>query len=120
CASKAAVRALSESLWAELREDNICVTSIHPGCIDTAIIQSSRMTDDSARETAQNLFNLRGAPPDAVAVAILRSIEQKKMRVRVRLESIVTEWLKRIFPVGLHRFIAGRWEQDQRRRRDAK
>jgi short-subunit dehydrogenase len=120
CASKAAVRALSESLWAELRADKICVTSIHPGCIDTAIVQSSRIEDSERRETAQSLFDLRGAPPDAVAVAILRGIEQKKMRVRVRPESILTEWLKRIFPVGLHRFIARRWEQDQRRRRDAK
>lgn len=116
CATKAAVRALSESLWTELRREKIGVTSIHPGCIDTAIIASSRMEDDETRESAQDIFSLRGAPPDAVAVAILRGIEKNKLRVRVRPESIASEWLKRIFPVGIHRLIANRWEKGQARK----
>jgi NAD(P)-dependent dehydrogenase (short-subunit alcohol dehydrogenase family) len=116
CATKAAVRALSESLWTELRRDKIGVTSIHPGCIDTSIVASTRMNDDEARESAQELFNLRGAPPDAVAVAILRGIEKNKLRVRVRPESVVSEWLKRIFPVGIHRVIATQWEKGQARK----
>ncbi|HIF91574.1 MAG TPA: SDR family NAD(P)-dependent oxidoreductase [Myxococcales bacterium] len=116
CATKAAVRALSESLWTELRRDNIGVTSIHPGCIDTSIIQSSRMKNEDSRESAQELFSLRGAPPDAVAVAILLGIEKNKLRMRVRPESVLTEWLKRVFPVGVHRFIANRWEKDQAKR----
>ena len=111
-ATKAAVRALSESLWAELRRDNIGVTSIHPGCIDTSIIQSGRMDDEDTRERTQQLFKLRGAPPDAVAVAILHGIERNKLRVRVRPESILTDWLKRLFPIGIHRLIATRWKKD--------
>ncbi len=116
CATKAAVRALSESLWAELRQDKIGVTSIHPGCIDTSIVASSRMDDDGDRESARELFSLRGAPPDAVAVAILRGIEKNKLRVRVRPESVVSEWLKRIFPVAIHRVIATQWERGQARK----
>jgi NADP-dependent 3-hydroxy acid dehydrogenase YdfG len=116
CATKAAVRALSESLWTELRQDKIGVTSIHPGCIDTSIVASSRMDDDSDKDRAQELFSLRGAPPDAVAVAILRGIEKNKLRVRVRPESVVSEWLKRIFPVGIHRLIAAQWERGQARK----
>ena len=119
CATKAAVRALSESLWAELRRDNIGVTSVHPGCINTSIIASSRMDDTRAQESAEELFGLRGAPPDAVAVAILRGIEKNKLRIRVRPESVVSEWLKRLFPVGIHRLIANRWEK-ARARREAK
>jgi len=111
CATKAAVRALSESLWAELRRDKIGVTSIHPGCIDTSIIQSSRIDDEKSRANIQELFNLRGAPPDTVAVAILRGIEKNKLRVRVRLESVLSEWGKRLFPVGIHRIIARYWKR---------
>ena len=39
CATKAAVRALSESLWAELARDNIGVTCVHPGAIRTDMIK---------------------------------------------------------------------------------
>ena len=111
CASKAAVRALSESLWAKLRRDKIGVTSIHPGCIDTSIIQSSRIDDEESRANIQELFNLRGAPPDTVAVASLRGIEKNKLRVRVRPESVLSEWGKRLFPVGIHRMIARYWKR---------
>ncbi len=111
CATKAAVRALSESLWAELRRDKIGVTSIHPGCIDTSIIQSSRIDDEKSRANIQEFFNLRGAPPDTVAVAILRGIEKNKLRVRVRPESVLSEWGKRLFPVGIHRMIARYWKR---------
>ena len=111
CASKAAVRALSESLWTELRSKRIGVTSIHPGCIDTSIVQSGRVSDEAERTEVQGLFDRMGASPDVVAQAIVRGIEKNKLRVRVRPESVVTEWLKRLAPVGLHRAVAYRWER---------
>lgn len=111
CATKAAVRALSESLWTELRSKQIGVTSIHPGCIDTSIVQSGRVGDEKDRADVQSLFDRMGASPDVVAQAIIRGIEKNKLRIRVRPESVVTEWLKRIAPVGLHRLIANRWER---------
>jgi len=111
CATKAAVRALSESLWTELRPKRIGVTSIHPGCIDTSIVASGRMDDDEARRDIQSLFDRRGASPDVVARAIVRGIEKNRLRVRVRPESVVSEWLKRLAPVGVHRVIARRWER---------
>jgi NAD(P)-dependent dehydrogenase (short-subunit alcohol dehydrogenase family) len=111
CATKAAVRALSESLWSELRPKRIGVTSIHPGCIDTSIVKSGRMDDDDARAEIQGLFDRRGASPDVVAQAIVRGIEKNKLRVRVRPESIVTEWIKRLAPVGIHRLVARRWDR---------
>lgn len=110
CATKAAVRALSESLWAELRRDRIGVTSIHPGCVDTSIVRSGRMAAD-VRGDVQAFFDRRGAPPDTVARAILRGIERNKLRVRVRPESVATDWLKRLFPVGVHSWVARRWER---------
>jgi NAD(P)-dependent dehydrogenase (short-subunit alcohol dehydrogenase family) len=112
CATKAAVRALSESLWTELRHKGIGVTSIHPGCIDTSIVQSGRMEDDASRSDVQGVFDRWGAPPDAVAKAILRGIDNNKLRVRVRPESVVSEWVKRLAPVGVHRLIARRWERN--------
>lgn len=113
CATKAAVRALSESLYAELRADGIGVSSIHPGCINTSIIRSGRIRDEGRRNEIQSIFERRGASPDVVARAILEAIEKNKLRVRVRPESLATEWAKRIFPVALHGWIASRWERQQ-------
>ncbi|MEZ4333939.1 MAG: SDR family NAD(P)-dependent oxidoreductase [Myxococcota bacterium] len=109
CATKAAVRALSESLWAELRGERIGVSSVHPGCIGTSIIRASRVGDEAVRRDVQDFFDRRGAPPDAVARAILRAIERDRLFVRVRPESFATDWLKRLLPVGVHRAIARRW-----------
>jgi short-subunit dehydrogenase len=114
CATKAAVRALSESLWAELRSQGIGVTSIHPGAIQTSIVRSGRVVDETARADAQSLFDRMGSPPDRVAQAIVKGITKNRLRVRVRPESFLTEWAKRIAPVGVHRWIARRWENGRR------
>ncbi|MBJ20144.1 MAG: SDR family NAD(P)-dependent oxidoreductase [bacterium] len=113
CATKAAVRALSESLWTELRPKGIGVTSIHPGCIDTSIVASGRMDDQGTRDEVQRFFDRHGASPDVVAKAIERGIEKNKLRVRVRPESILGDWLKRLAPVGIHRIIAARFDDSK-------
>ena len=119
CATKAAVRTLSESLWAELRPQGIGVTSIHPGAIQTSIVQSGRVGDEAARAEVQAFFDRVGSPPDRVARAILKGIEKKRLLVRVRPESFVTDWAKRIAPVGVHRWVARRWERQRRERNGA-
>ncbi len=111
CATKAAVRALSESLYAELRRERIGVTTVHPGCIDTSIVRAGRVDDEATRQEVQALFDRLGAPPDVVARAILRAIERNRLFVRVRAESIATDLAKRLFPVAVHRFIAARLER---------
>jgi NAD(P)-dependent dehydrogenase (short-subunit alcohol dehydrogenase family) len=113
CATKAAVRALSESLHVELQSDGIGVSSIHPGCIDTSIVRAGRMEDEESRAEVQAFFDRRGASPDVVAGAILKAIDKNKLRVRVRAESVLTDWAKRLFPVGIHRQIARRWRKEQ-------
>lgn len=112
CATKAAVRALSESLYAELRADRIGVSTIHPGCIDTAIVRSGRMDDESMRQRVEALFARRGAPPDVVARAIVRAIERDRLFVRVRPETVLSDWAKRLFPAAIHRVLAWRHARD--------
>ena len=90
----------------------IGVTSIHPGCIGTSIIQSARVDSEDSRSEVQGLFDRAGASPDVVARAIVRGIERNKLRVRVRPESVATEWLKRLLPVGIHHLISRRWQHE--------
>lgn len=109
CATKAAVRALSESLYAELRHERIGVTTVHPGCVGTSIIRASRVEDEALRNDVQEFFDRRGAPPDRVARAIVRAIERDRLFVRVRPEAFATDWLKRLLPSAVHRLLAARW-----------
>jgi NAD(P)-dependent dehydrogenase (short-subunit alcohol dehydrogenase family) len=119
CATKAAVRALSESLYAELRRERIGVTTVHPGCIDTSIVRSGRVDDEALRRDVQALFDRRGARPDVVARAIVRAIRRNQLFVRVRPESFATDLAKRLLPVAIHRFVARRFERAFEAKRDA-
>lgn len=108
CSTKFAVRGLTESLWAELRDTSVGVTSVHPGGIATGIVRSVRVKEESAREALQESFDRYGHPPSDVAKAILRGIQRDKLRVRVGIESYLADWLKRAMPIGFHRLFAQR------------
>ena len=107
CATKFAVKGLSESLWAELQGTNIGVTSIHPGGINTNIDETMRSYDDEIRQaTVAGLRQSR--PPSAVAAAIIEAIEKNRLRQIVGWEAYAADWLKRVLPVRTHRLIARR------------
>lgn len=108
CATKFAVRGLSESLWAELRDSSIGVTSIHPGGISTGIARTVRVDNEQARTRLQEDFDRYGHPPEEVAAGILRGIETNRLRVIVGREAFIADWLKRLFPVSTHRWFAHR------------
>ncbi|MDJ0867317.1 MAG: SDR family NAD(P)-dependent oxidoreductase [Myxococcota bacterium] len=106
CATKHAVRSLSESLWAELRDTSIGVTSAHPGGIRTSIVRHSRTADEEARRRTLELFERRARPPAYAAARIVRAIERDRLRVRICPETYVADWLKRLLPVATHRLVA--------------
>ena len=108
CASKFAVRGLTESLWAELRDTSVGVTSIHPGGIATNIFETIRVNEESQRAQMQETFEKHGHPPEEVAQAILRGIEEDRLRVIVGREAFVFEWLKRLLPVTSNKILSRR------------
>jgi butyryl-CoA dehydrogenase len=98
-ASKFAVRGFSESLRAELAEDNIGVTSVHPGAIKTNIIQNARLVTDThekLRDATQRLFDRLGTSPDVVAARVVKAIEYNSPRVLITKESHMADALKRL------------------------
>lgn len=104
--TKFAVRGLSESLYAELAGDRIGVTSVHPGGIQTEIIQASRVSEESERQGLQELFDRIALPPERVAEKIVGAIRTNAVRVRVCRETYAIDWLKRLFPSGTQRLAA--------------
>lgn len=108
CASKFAIRGFSESLWAELRDSCVGVTSVHPGGISTGNARTLRVGDERDRARLQERFDRHGHPPEDVARAILLGIERNRLRVIVGREAYLADWLKRLFPVSAQRLFAQR------------
>jgi short-subunit dehydrogenase len=107
CATKFAVKGLSEALWTELQGTGVGVTSIHPGGIRTGIGRTMRSYDDKIRDST--LAGLeRSRPPSVVAKAIVRAIEKNRLRAIVGWEAYAADWLKRALPVRTHKLIARR------------
>ena len=107
CATKAAVRLLSESMWAELEKLNIGVTSVHPGAIKTEMIQATLKNSDDLEAAERNyrLAQKIGVTPEHVADRIIKAIENKSIRIRVGKDAIILEILKRWFPVGIQKML---------------
>lgn len=105
CATKAAVKGLSESLWAEFAVYGIGVTSVHPGAIRTEMIQATIAESDDIAAAQRNydLAHKIGTDADRAAQIILEAVEKKKLRVRIGRDAVLLDWLKRLLPVGIHK-----------------
>jgi short-subunit dehydrogenase len=107
CATKAAVRLFSESLWGELAKLNIGVTSVHPGAIKTDMIQATLASSDDVEAAKRNyeMAQRIGVTPEHVAERIIKAIERKSIRIRVGKDAVLLDVLKRLFPVGLQKLF---------------
>ena len=72
--TKFAVNAISEGLRQELLEDNIRVTIIEPGAVDTEL--PDHITDEDAREGMSGLMNLERLQAGDIANAIAYAVAQ--------------------------------------------
>ncbi len=74
CATKAAVRALTEGLRMELHSQNIGCTMISPGAINSELQNST--SDPASAKFVKDLYDKVGISADSVARAVLYAIEQ--------------------------------------------
>ncbi len=105
CASKFAVRGFTESLRAELSGTGIGVTAIHPGTIRTNIMKAARTQQTGGGglvQRGQDLMNRFGTAPERVAEKIEAGIRHNRARVRVGLDSYLSDYLARLSPTGLN------------------
>lgn len=111
CATKAAVRSLSETLHGELAGTRIGVTSVHPGGIRTNIVANARFGDAEGQSRAAEWFERRGRPPGDVAKRIVRAIERDQLRLVVCPEAHLFDWGKRLLPVTTQRIVRRLWSR---------
>lgn len=112
CASKFAVRGLSESLRAELASSAVGVTSVHPGGIATNIARDGRYQGEALhkRERAMATF-AKLWPPERVAAATLRGVRRNAQRVLVAPEAHLLDALQRVSPELLGLTLGKSWRR---------
>jgi short-subunit dehydrogenase len=95
CASKYGVVGLSEALNAELSKRGIHVSAICPGIIDTPIVSTGIVRGDVAaiQGQASSFYAKRGASPDEVAQAVLKTIARHKLIVPVPRRQVAPLYL---------------------------
>ncbi len=116
CATKAAVRSLSETLLMELGDSNIGVTSVHPGGIATQIAASSRSEVPGGKEEMIEVFARYGMPPERAAQKIVGAIERNRSRLLICRETYITDWLKRLMPSTTNALVGWGWRRSEARR----
>ncbi|WP_405916635.1 SDR family oxidoreductase [Streptomyces sp. NBC_00728] len=102
--SKAAVLMLSECLRAELAGQDIGVSAICPGFVNTNITSTTRFAGVDAaeerrrRKKSARLYGLRNYPPEKVADAVLRAVVRNEAVVPVTPEARGARLLQRFAP----------------------
>lgn len=95
-ASKAAVKLLSEGLYAELRRTRVRVTVVIPGGIATNIMANSGLRMNERTRALQNTIKL--PTPEFAAARIIRGIERNRFRVFIGIDAKALNVLYKFFP----------------------
>lgn len=103
-ASKAAVRLLTEALYAELLDTNVAVTSIFPGAIATDIAANSGVSMGGGASAENSSFKMT-SPRDAGA-AIVKAIRKGSFRATIGSDAAAMDKLARLNPQFAARTIA--------------
>jgi len=116
CASKAAVMALSEAMYAELRTAGVHVTVVAPGFFHTGLLESGSFCTPRHRAQAERLSRRAAFTADDVARAALVASERGQLYCIIGARA---RWLwraKRLAPRVLHRVIARNYDKTFRGR----
>ncbi len=106
-ASKAAVKLLTEALYAELQGTSVHVSVVFPGATATDISKNSGVSMPGQAETAAKQ-SIPMLSPDKVAALIVKGMERGKPQIFTGADSKLMNKLYRLNPVYATRFIARR------------
>lgn len=105
-ASKAAVKLLTEGLYAELKDTNVKVTVVFPGAVATDITANSGVEFKVAEEDAGNKKKAyKMLTPREAAEIIVRGMEKDRFRVLAGQDAKFTDFLYRLNPKKATNFI---------------
>jgi NAD(P)-dependent dehydrogenase (short-subunit alcohol dehydrogenase family) len=106
CASKFAVKGLTETLRLELSQTDpsVQVICVHPGGVKTDVARNAKFVkglgDDATNHmmAAQNFDKAAKTTPEKAAEMIVSAMESGEVRVRIGPDSKIIDWLVRLLP----------------------
>lgn len=107
-ASKAAVKLLTEGLYAELIDTNVQVTVVFPGATKTNITENSGVSGPKQAESSSEKQNFPMSSAEKAAETIIRGIEKNAPQVFIGKDCKFMNLLYRFNPVFATKFIANK------------
>ncbi len=104
CGAKHALHGFFDVLRMEHEKDNIDVTLICPGFIQTNVAKNA-LTGDGSAQQKQDEATANGITAQECAQKIVRAMEQKKFEVYIGGKERFAIYLKRFFPKLLHKVV---------------
>ena len=103
--SKHALHGFFDSLRAELYDDNISVTLICPGFVNTNVSMNA-LTGDGRKQNKLDSATAKGLKPEDFAKIALRAIDQKKQEIVIAgFREKLAVYVKRFFPLLLSNIV---------------
>jgi short-subunit dehydrogenase len=99
CATKFAVRGLSEALQEELRGTSVGLTVVYPGAVATNIMRRARGDDAELLQRLSRWYEQHAISPAQAAAQIIRAAEQGSPRLVITAAAVLADVLKRLMPV---------------------
>lgn len=97
-ASKAAVKILTEGLFAELKDTHVGVTVIHPGAMDTNIMSNSGVESRYAKDPSKEAPSVKMLSAEKAAALIIHAIEKNVYRLVIGTDAKMLDVLYRLYP----------------------
>ncbi len=104
CGAKHALHGFFDALRMEHDTDNINVTLICPGFVQTNIARSSFTANGSA-QNSNDTATAKGLPTPFFCEKMIKAIEQKKFEAYIGGKEVKGIYVKRLFPKLLHRLV---------------
>lgn len=101
-ASKAALKLLTEGLYAELINTSVHVTVVFPGAVNTNISENSGVNPIVSDQPS----SMKILAADKAASIILAGMEQNKFRILVGSDSTFMDWFYRLSPLKAVKLIS--------------
>jgi len=104
CGAKHALHGFFDVLRMEHQKDNIDITLVCPGFVNTNVAINA-LTADGTPQVINDKATRNGLTPRVFAQKMLQAIESKKFEVYIGRKEVVGVYLKRFFPKLLHRVV---------------
>ncbi|TDE02535.1 SDR family oxidoreductase [Flavobacterium sandaracinum] len=104
CGAKHALHGFFDVLRMEHQRDNINVTLICPGFIQTDVAKNA-LTADGSKQNIDDEATQNGMPTSMFAKKFVKAVESNAFEVYIGVKETMGVYLKRFFPKWLHHFV---------------